>query len=740
MKQFFTLATLLCAFTASMLAQKTVYIPYEWRQQRTDTLLYKESDPDGKYTWSKTRSVESDNVIIFWDKYYTKNPKQLSKSDFYYVDIDDLLQKCEAFYELEINQLGFVNPQTSNLSKYKVMVLMNHTTTWTCYGGGYDYQISALWLNPATCKPVGHSVAHEVGHSFHYMCYAEHSGHQESATDNTGFHLACGNGQAIWEQTAQWQANQSYPEYMFSQSYSTFRYSHNYAYSHEWHRYQSYWFHYFINQYYNDITTVAQVWNQPMTGQSRGNGSDFNQALMALKGLSVRDLFKLYFEYACRCTTWDYDVCVPYRQAFIGDFDYRCVLVDSQTPELLNSQTPELQHSNTYQVALASCPQGTGFNVIPLQVPQAGTQVTTHLTGLNVGAALLDADPGEYLDGNTTFTTIENRHYINGGARASRGFRMGYVALMQDGTRQYFSEDSVYCQGTGVKTEDYSFTVPDGVNELWLVISPALKTYITHKWDDTIDKDDMWPYQFALEGTDIGGSAVVYASPTLDGRSIGDITLTYDVTFPRSTSGYSGNTVTVSGQASAMLGTAFQLEMSAIASKMQTWSAQGPANGRIMFYAVNPNGSLAQSGSTANGYGHWFNASGTVCPYDNGYLYSEFMPSLFTFSIGQYPNRCANGKTYTIRQALRYRKNPREYANATFVFNVTLTDRNSVTLRSIDYSNPDTNGIEDMSGGLNVEGGGSKVEGYPVYDPQGRRLKAPQKGINIVSGRKLIVK
>ena len=100
----------------------------------------------------------------------------------------------------------------------------------------------------------------------------------------------------------------------------------------------------------------------------------------------------------------------------------------------------------------------------------------------------------------------------------------------------------------------------------------------------------------------------------------------------------------------------------------------------------------------------------------------------------------SNGKTYTIRQALRYRKNPREYANATFVFNVTLTDRNSVTLRSIDYSNPDTNGIEDMSGGLNVEGGGSKVEGYPVYDPQGRRLKAPQKGINIVSGRKLIVK
>ncbi|MBR4899238.1 MAG: DUF4859 domain-containing protein [Prevotella sp.] len=733
MKRFLTLATLVCAFTACMLAQKTVYIPYEWRQQRTDTLLYKESDPDGKYTWSKTRSVESDNVIIFWDKYYTKNPKQLSKSDFYYVDIDDLLQKCEAFYDLEINQLGFVNPQTSNLSKYKVMVLMNHTTTWTCYGGGYDYQISALWLNPATCKPVGHSVAHEVGHSFHYMCYAEHSGHQESATDNTGFHLACGNGQAIWEQTAQWQANQSYPEYMFSQSYPTFRYTYNYAYSHEWQRYQSYWFHYFINQHYNDITTVAQVWNQPMTGQTRGNASDFNQALMALKGLSVRDLFRLYFDYACRCATWDYDVCVPYRQAFIGDFEYRCVLVDDDE----NGMQETTNSPNTYQVALASCPQGTGFNVIPLQVPQPGTQVTTHLTGLNVGSALLDADPGEYFDGDSKYTKIDNRHYVNGGARASRGFRMGYVALMQDGTRQYFSEDSVYCQGTGVKTEDYSFTVPENVKQLWLVVSPALKTYITHKWDETIEKDDMWPYQFSLEGTDIGGTALVYAQPTLDGRTIGDVTFTYDVTFPRSTTSYEGTVLTISGLAAASLGTAFQMEPSNISSKLQTWSAQGPANGRIMLYAVNPDGSLAQSASTANGYGHWFNASGNVCPYDNGYLYSEFLPSLMTFVLGQYPSRCTNGKTYIIRQALRYRKNPREYANATFVFNITLGEGEMVSLRSIDYTNPDTDGISE---GLLVDRVGSTADSLPVFDLQGRRLKAPQKGINIVGGRKMIVK
>ena len=719
MRQLLTTIILTVLLVGSAAAQKRVYIPDEWRQNRTDTLLYKESDPDNKYTWSKSRSVESDNVIIFWDKFYgSTNPKDLPKSNFYYVDIDDLLQKCEDFFDLEINQLGFVDPVNSNLSKYKVMVLMNHTTTWTCYGGGYDFEVSALWLNPATCKPVGHSVAHEVGHSFHYMCYAEACGHNHwsSSTIGTGFHLPVGNGQTIWEQTAQWQANQSYPELMYDQSIGIFRNSHNYAFTHEWHRYQSYWFLYYLCQHYQDIQTVAQVWNQPMTG-----AVDFNQSLMALKGLSVRDLYQLYFDYACRCATWDFDVCVPYRNPYIGDFTYRCVLTDD----------------DQYQVALASCPQGTGFNVIPLQVPQGGTEVTTHLTGLTVGAALLDADPGEYLDGDTRYVVSDNRHYINGGTRSARGFRMGYVALMQDGSRQYFSEDSVYCQGTRAVSEDFTCTIPEGVSALWLVISPALKTYHQHKWDESINGDDMWPYQFSLEGTDIAASATVYAEATLDGRDIADVTFTYDIAIPCSTTDYTGTTVAVSGRAASTLGTAFQMQPSNIVTRMQNWSAQGPANNRIMFYAVNTDGSLAQSGSTANGYGHWFNASGTVSSFSAGYVYSEFTPSALTFYVGQYPGKCQPGSHYTIRQALRYRRTSTVQATATFVFNITVADAGSaasVTLRQTDYADPTSQGIDGVSRQPSAEPCGS-------YDLSGRPLTSPrQKGIGIVDGRKVVVR
>lgn len=691
-------------------AQKQMYIPQEWRN-RTDTLIWKESDPDNRYTWSKSRSKESDNVIVLWDKGYG-NTIPTNAPSAYRVDIDDLLKKAEAFFDLEINQLGFVDPENSNLNKYKVMILLNHDTGWICYGGGYDYQVSALWLSPSTCKPVGHSVAHEIGHSFHYMCYSEASNHGADRSCQTGFHGAVGNGSVTWEQTAQWQANQSYPEEMYNQSIGVFRNSHNYAYTHEWHRYQSYWFFYYLCQLYGDIKTVANVWNYPET-----TVKDFNQVLMDYKQLSVRDLYKLYFDQACRLVTWDLDVCKPYRNNYIGDFTYRCALTAD----------------GRYQVALASCPQGTGFNVIPLQVPEAGTDITTHLTGLRPNAALADADPGEYLDGNSQYSKYGQRHYIMGGSRTDRGFRMGYVALMKDGSRRYFSEDSVYCQGASIVTEDYSMTVPEGVSQLWLVVSPALKHYTQHKWDEKIDADDMWPYQLQFEGTDIGARATVYASPTIDGRDISDVTYTYDVTFPRDTQGYSGASVSVSGQAAATLGTAFQMQNTDIASKMQNYTSSGPSNGRVMFYAVNPDGQLAKSGSTANGYGHWFDKSGKVCAYSSGYVYSEFNASSLVFTLGQYPGKCANGSKYTIRQALRYKKAAGEEAVATFVFNITIGSTASVTLQSIDYDDP-TLGIERL------ENSEKHIENAAIYDLSGRRVSQPTRGIYIQNGRKFVVK
>ena len=718
MKRHFVLLAVLMMTALAMHAQKKMYVPDEWRNPwPSDSLLYAENDPDNKYTWSKSRSVESDNVIVLWDKGYGSTLPSKSPSA-YRVDEQDLLKKCEEFYDLEINKLGFVDPATTNLRKYKVMVLLNHTTEWVCYGGGYDFEVSALWLGPSACKPVGHSVAHEVGHSFHYMCYSDHSGnnHRSSSTDNTGFHLACGNGQAIWEQTAQWQAAQSYPGEMFNQSIGVFRRSHNYAFSHEWHRYQSYWMHYFLCQYYDDITTVGQVWRQPMTGQSAGNGTDFNQALMALKGLDAVGLYKLYYDYAAHLATWDIEACKPYRNNYIGDFDYRCVMTDD----------------GSYQVALSSTPQSTGFNVIPLEVPEAGQQVTTHFTAMRAASKLAEGDPAEMLNGETQWGKVNRTMYIRPASPSQRAFRLGYVALMKDGSRRYFNEDSLYCQGTSEVTEDVSMTVPEGTSRLWLIVSPAPKKYVQHKWTEQAENAEHWPYRFSLEGTSLGSRAVVYVSPKLDGREEADITLTYDVYMPRR-SNYDALGVTIGGQALAMLGTALQVSAADITAKIQNYAASGPSVGRMMFYPLKPNTlELVNRGKTANGYGHWFNANGAVCEYSDASasLYSEPQISSMTFNIGQYPNRCQNGKTYTIGQGLRYKISADKEAVARFVFRVHIDNsKTGVELAQIDYDDP--------TGVTSIENRTSANSKY--YDLQGRRLQdKPAKGLYIKDGRKYI--
>lgn len=714
------LLSIVCLFLSiGAWAQKTVYISNEWRNPwNPDTLLYAENDPDNKYTWSKSRSIESENVIVFWDKYYGNTLPSKSPSA-YRVDEQDLLKKCEAFYDLEINKLGFVDPQKSNLAKYKVMVLMNHTTDWVCYGGGYDYQVSALWLSPSTSKPVGHSVAHEVGHSFHYMCYAEHSGHRDSETDNTGFHLACGNGQAIWEQTAQWQAAQSYPELMFDQSISVFRKSHNIAFSHEWHRYQSYWLHYFINEYYNDLTTVAQVWNTPMTGQSRGNGSDFNQALMKLKGLDAKGLFRLYYDYAAHCATWDMEACRSYGKPYIGDFEYRCVALGD----------------TAYQVALSSVPQASGFNIIPLVVPEAGTTVTTNFTALPALSKLAPGDPAEMMNGETQWGKSTRTNYIRPSNFSKRGFRLGYVALMKDGQRQYFNTDSLYCETNNTTTVKVSMTVPENVSQMWLIVVPAPTTYIAHKWDENGNNDDQWPYRFSLEGTELGSKAQVYVASQIDGREVADVTFTYDVNLPQLNS-YDAVPVAVSGRAQAMLGTAFQLTASEIGDKMQAWTTSGPTAGHVMFYPMNPKSQArVNRGSTANGYGHWFNASGNAADFGNGILYSEFNAGSLTFNIGQKPGSVTAGKDYTIGQALRYKQAADKEATAYFIFRVHITGDSSygANLVSIDYKDPTTDAISDVTTTQSNSSTG-------IHDLQGRRLSEPQRGINIIDGHKVLVK
>lgn len=707
-KRILLLFAVVISLSTSVIAEKSLYIPWEWKNSG-DSLLYKENDPDNKYTWSKTRSKESENFVVYWDKYYG-NTLPTNAPSQYRVDLDDLLQKAEEFYKLNVETLKFANLSVSKLSKYKMMIVLNHSTDWICYGGGYDFEVGALWLSPNTCWPVGQSVAHEIGHSFQYMCYSDYKG-------ETGFHSAIGMGSTFWEQTAQWQSVQSYPELMFSQSIGVYKNSHNLAFTHEWQRYQSYWFHYYLAEKYG-IDIIGRIWRHQVN-----KAYDPNQVYMDLMGYDANQLYKEYFDYAMKMTTWDLDVCRNMGKEFIGIHTYNYVPLGN----------------NRFQVAYSSCPQATGYNVIPLNVPAPGTIISTSFTALKATIAkLADSDPAQYLDGNSVYANSGRTTYNANSSFVQRGFRLGYVALLKDGTRVYSAKDTVYCTGTAIDTTDIEFIVPDNTDRMWFVVSPAPKKYVVHKWDDLYDNDDQWPYQVEFKNTGIYGCADIS-----DEREICDVTLTYDLYAPRR-SDYTGTNVQLSGIASAALGTAFQMQPGTIAGKMMQYNSSGPTDGKIMFYAVSSKDVLVKSGSTANGYGHWYNSYGNVTNYgNNSYVYSEFDPNSLTFTIGQMPNTCVNGNTYTIRQALRYKKGDKE-ALAKFVFNLHIdSSRSEVELSSVEGNVP--GGIYDDISPVMPDCEHSVVD---VYSVTGVLLKSQvnshvaldnlAKGIYIVNGKKVM--
>lgn len=460
-------------------------------------------------------------------------------------------------------------------------------------------------------------------------------------------------------------------------------------------RYQSYWFLFYLNQYYNDPATVGKVWNQPMKNQSNdGSATDFCQALMALKGLSASQFYALYFDYALRCATFDFDVAAAYRNNYIGKFDYHAVQLGEKK----------------YQVAYHSAPQSTGFNVIELNAT-SGSTITTKFTALGHGCALADGDPGNYNNGTANASISAGvTNYNSAGTASYRGFRVGYVFLKNNGTREYYNDNTIHCTGTAEKTENITTTVPANTSRMFLVVAPALSSYVRHPWDDDIQNDDQWPYSFELVNTDATNATIVEKAPeepeftkAIDGRSIADVTLTYKVTLPIDTEGYTGASVTLNtGNGLNALCTAFQLEGSSIfdSGKLVDYTAS-QSNGTIMSCAVSSAGAIQAKSKNVNGtYGHWFNTIGTVADWGNNtVIFTEFTDNYATGTIGQFPGANSAGTTRTVREALVYKDTSGNTARTTFVYNISFKANASPSayLTEIDYTKPTASAVSTTS-------------------------------------------
>nr|WP_321454233.1 DUF4859 domain-containing protein [uncultured Carboxylicivirga sp.] len=590
--------------------------------------------------WSFARSKQSEHFFVFWEAGFGDNPNSSDLDESMRVDIDDLLEKAEGFFKSNINNLKFADLGTSktNLDTYKMQIYLHYTTEWMAFGAGYDDVIGALWVNPATCKPVGSVIAHEIGHSFQYQVYADLINHSGASNDFTrGFRYGFGGngGNTFWEQTAQWQAFQSYPMEAFTAYYFP-NYCANYHrhICHENQRYASYWIHYYWTDKHG-IDAVAKVWKESVSPE------DPIETYMRIYNLSVDDLNAELYDAATKFVTWDLDAIRANGTDFIGLFQYKLFRLSD----------------DSYQVAYSNCPGTTGYNVIPLNVPDAGTTITTTFTGLATGSALAPNDPGTYKDGEESSTTSN----YNQSAADRAGWRYGYVALLQDGTRKY---SEMYSQASA----NVDFTVPENCERLWFVVLGAPNTYKAHPWDEKESNDDQWPYKVKFTNTDLLGNIDI--DPNQKPESIN---LSYNVAVPLDNNEYTRTTLNLNSTGDiAKLAKALSMQASEISTNMLA-AKETPTEGKIAFAAIEPDASQIFD-TTSNGYGFWFDSNGKTTKWgedNDSKIFCEFDPSGMQFAMGQFPGKCTKGDSYQIKEALIYTKDGTQY-QITFVFNITI--------------------------------------------------------------------
>lgn len=436
---------------------------------------------DSKWSWC--RSKQSEHFVVFWDLKYGQyglygdrmgeenTSPTTCKSEAMKVDIDDLLAKAEEFYDLNVNKLKFADTGKgkSVLDKYKMEIYLIWQSEWLATGSGYDNTIGALWVNPSTCKPVGSTIGHEIGHCFQYMTFCDwlvregkggSAAPSASGNQGPGWRYGYGangaGGNAFWEQCAQWQSMQieKYRAEAFSGWFGEYTTSTHLHVLHERPRYANYFIQWWWVQQ-NDITFIGRMWNEAKYPE------DPVETYMRLMGYDVAAMNDSMWEYAARMVTFDTDEIRSYGKSSIGR----------------TAVTSISLKDDWWQISAGLAPETTGSNAIKMTIPSDGKVAVT-------------------LDGNLGISGCVS------GPATRQGWRYGFVAYNSNGTRTY----SPIWSETGVKQE---WTVPSGTSQMWLVVTGAPTIYERHPWGsggsdhdgEGDSQDNKWPWKAQFEGT-----------------------------------------------------------------------------------------------------------------------------------------------------------------------------------------------------------------------------------------------
>ena len=594
---------------------------------------------DAKWSWF--RSKQSEHFFVFWDAYFGDDPNSTSLKEEDRVDVDDLLQKAEQFYKTNITRLGMVvtGQGKSYLDQYKMEIYLLDPTPewWVATGSGYDDVIGALWVTPSTCKPVGSVIGHEIGHSFQYQTYCDNVKNGAANDFKSGFRYGyegSNGGCGFWEQCAQWQSYQDYPQQALNDDWNAVWYQQCHRhFEHEWQRYASYYLQYYWTELHGD-KTLGRIWNESKYPE------DASGAYMRIFGVDYENYKKQLFAYAQRCVTFDFD----------GTRSYF-------TNQNTLYKTTLYNQDGYYQISYEQCPQPTGFNVINLEVPAAGTKVTVNMEALKAGSKLPDADPGNQVNGD--FQVVGNTSTYNK-VGSDQAIAYGFVAIKEDGSRDYSEMSLTDAKGTAV------YTVPAKTKMLYLVVQGAPKSYRQCPWDDKEETDMQCPYRFKIDGTDLYGNFSIDET-----KDPADVAFTFDVKCNAASEDYIQGSIQLQGSDLKKMAQAFVMQPSVLSGATLPIAAgqtAEPAEGKVALGLIQSDGKITYQ-YTAN-VGFWCNAKGDLDNWgDTAPVYVEYDKDSFTLTYGHRFGVSKAGTKYVVKPVLVYTKGGKQY-KATITLNM----------------------------------------------------------------------
>ena len=546
--------------------------------------------------WSFSRSMESEHFVVFWEKGFGSDP---TKAQTYRFNPKTVLQNAEKIWDTYVTQLGFLVPGRSTTDTYKIQLYVLYQSEWRADASGVDGKMGIGHMSAgAIGARGGHTVAHEIGHTFQYLVSAD-LGQQHGY--NYGYGEGASGGNGWWESCANWQAYKVYPERQFTDGeyfeghlpkchlnllHEDWRYENCFV--------QDYW----CMKHGQDF--IGRLWRES------NKPEDPVETYKRLNKLSQDQLCDEFYEGFARMATWDIDGIRDRASHRIGQHQSHLTRTDE----------------GAWRVDAAYCPQNYGYNIINLNAAAGGTVVKAHFKGI-AGA-----------DGYRKINVDK------------AGWRYGFVAYTQDG-------QTVYGETARDKEGTATLTLPDGCQRLFFVVMGAPTEHWRHPWDDNAQNDEQWPYEVTFEGTDLYGQFPEYPAD-YERR---DTTVYINAELAYDGSNYTSTRVQYD---MAAISQALGLSTQQLKSLGRTASSNPRFVGVDANGTIHTGTTTSTSSSTC--YGHWFTAQGNVCNYDSSArIFAELYPDTYNCYVGQYPGRLTRGHTYTIRQAVQYLHDGKRY-------------------------------------------------------------------------------